>query len=124
MDKNDAIAGHITSILKESRNEGLILSADTNPEFARPLALLLLKKCLKYADVKPTSNNLDMLWEIEREADRGRCRNTGFFDTQADKEEIYHMSINTSVHRALERMNPESHNECPPGYFRVLAEKK
>ena len=51
MDKNDAIVGHITSILKESRNEGLILSADTNPESARPLALLLLKKCLKYAGI-------------------------------------------------------------------------
>lgn len=101
----------------------MVLHADTIPESGRPLALLLLKKCLKYAGIKPTGKNLDVLWEIEKEADKGRYRNTGCL-TQADKEEMCHMSINTSVHRALKRMNPESYNECPPGYFRVLPEKK
>ena len=39
MGENDAILGHIASILKVSRNEGLILTADTIPESGRPLAL-------------------------------------------------------------------------------------
>jgi|GEM_PF-4583651 len=33
------------------------------------------------------------------------------------------MSINTSVYRVLKRMNPERHNECPSGFFRVLPKK-
>ena len=100
MDKNDAIVGHITSIFKESRNEGLILPIDANPESGRSLTLLQLKKCLKYAGIKPTSNNLYRLRKMQREADRGRCRNAGFFDTHAHKE---NMSIYTSIHPILKR---------------------
>lgn len=33
------------------------------------------------------------------------------------------MSINTSVHRVLKRMDTERHNECLPGFFRVLPKK-